>query len=495
MAISEHEIKMMNLQQQVRQNQVELQDFVKEMNSWEEEVKKKESDVLKQKPKQSQDLPPVRNCMFKKKKKKVKKPKEESDKPTRISGYDYRKWDKFNVDKELEKIEAKEKSESSEYETDEEWEIERKKHMASTEKEKGNDFFKKKEYSSAIESYTKAIELDPTNAILPANRAMALLKQEKYGAAEADCLQALTLDPLYVKAYLRLGSARFELQKFTMAKEDFEKALKLEPQNKTAQKELERIEKELTKDKLVEQKGENISPDEGLVKPITKPIDQRSKKPLIRIQIEEIGGDDDSQRQSAIEDVQKSQSEAKKLVTSQDNKMFEKFTSSNKTVDRNSTKPSQSEKTSESNIKLDLQEITSSITEESKSVSPRSMPVPSSSFQFQTDYKMLKTDLKSFYVYVKKINPEDYPKLFGQFLDAEILLNMLNVFKNFYIPAEENFFMHMCNLAKVKRFNMTVMFFSKKDLSVIKELIDHLQNTEKISSTDIQKLKTAYEMR
>lgn len=81
--------------------------------------------------------------------------------------------------------------------------------------------------------------------------------------------------------------------------------------------------------------------------------------------------------------------------------MFEKFTSSNKTVDRNSTKPSQSEKTSESNIKLDLQEITSSITEESKSVSPRSMPVPSSSFQFQTDYKMLKTDLKSFYVYVK----------------------------------------------------------------------------------------------
>jgi len=35
--------------------------------------------------------------MFKKKKKKVKKPKKESDKPTRISGYDYRKWDKFNV--------------------------------------------------------------------------------------------------------------------------------------------------------------------------------------------------------------------------------------------------------------------------------------------------------------------------------------------------------------------------------------------------------------
>ena len=42
-------------------------------------------------------MPPVRNCMFKKKKKKVKKSKDEAGKPSRISGYDYRKWDKFNV--------------------------------------------------------------------------------------------------------------------------------------------------------------------------------------------------------------------------------------------------------------------------------------------------------------------------------------------------------------------------------------------------------------
>lgn len=125
------------------------------------------------------------------------------------------------------------------------------------------------------------------------------------------------------------------------------------------------------------------------------------QKSLIRIQIEEIGGDNDNQRQSAIEEVKKSQSEAKKLVTSQDNKIFEQFTTSDKTVDRNSSEQLESEKTSESSIKLDLKEITSSITEESKSVSPRSMPVPSSSFQFQTDYKMLKTDLKSFYVYIK----------------------------------------------------------------------------------------------
>lgn len=505
MASTDHEMKMFNLQQQVRQNQGELEEYLKEMNNWEEEVKRKESDVLKQKPNKAMDIPPVRNCMFKKKKKKVKKSKDETGKPSRISGYDYRKWDKFNVDKELEKIEAQEKSESSEYETDEEWEMERKKHMANLEKEKGNDNFKRQDYALAIEGYTKAIELDPTNAIMPANRAMALLKQEKYGAAEADCLQALSLDPLYVKAYLRLGAARFELKKLDTAKDAFEKALRLEPQNKTAQKELERIEKELTKDKMVEQKDMTKSPDEGLVKPITKPSDQKSKKPLVRIQIEEIGGEDDTHRRAAIEEVEKSQSEAKKQITSQDNKMFEKFTSStgslkstenHRNSDKASTKIKESVKTlsEDSSIKLDLKDVAKSIPDESKSVSPRSMPVPQSSFQFQTDYKELKSDLRSFYVYLKKINPEDYPKLFGQFLDAEIVLNMLNVFKNFFIPAEEDFYTCMCHLAKVKRFNMTVMFFSKKEKSVISELIGHLQKTEKVTSTELQKLKKIYEI-
>lgn len=505
MASTDHEMKMFNLQQQVRQNQGELEEYLKDMNNWEEEVKKKESDVLKQKPNKVMEMPPVRNCMFKKKKKKVKKSKDEAGKPSRISGYDYRKWDKFNVDKELEKIGDQEKSESSEYETDEEWEMERKKQMANLEKEKGNDNFKRQDYALAIEAYTKAIELDPTNAIMPANRAMALLKQEKYGAAEADCLQALSLDPLYVKAYLRLGAARFELKKFDTAKDAFEKALRLEPQNKTAQKELERIEKELTKDKMVEQKDMAKSPDEGLVKPITKPADQKSKKPLVRIQIEEIGGEDDTHRRAAIEEVEKSQSEAKKQITSQDNKMFEKFTSStgslkstenHRNSDKTSTNIKESVKTlsEDSSIKLDLKDVTKSIPEESKSVSPRSMPVPQSSFQFQTDYKELKSDLRSFYVYIKKINPVDYSKLFGQFLDAEIVLNMLNVFKNFFIPAEEDFYTCMCHLAKVKRFNMTVMFFSKKEKSVISELIGHLQKTEKVTSTELQKLKKIYEI-
>jgi hypothetical protein len=41
--------------------------------------------------------------------------------------------------------------------------------------------------------------LDPLNAVLPANRAMALLKKGQFGAAETDCTLALSIDTTYIK--------------------------------------------------------------------------------------------------------------------------------------------------------------------------------------------------------------------------------------------------------------------------------------------------------
>ncbi len=44
----------------------------------------------------------------------------------------------------------------------------------------GNDLFKEGRYELAVECYSKAAELDPLNAIMPANRAMALLKLQRW---------------------------------------------------------------------------------------------------------------------------------------------------------------------------------------------------------------------------------------------------------------------------------------------------------------------------
>lgn len=43
----------------------------------------------------------------------------------------------------------------------------------------GNAYFKEGKYEAAIECYTQGITADSTNALLPANRAMAYLKIQK----------------------------------------------------------------------------------------------------------------------------------------------------------------------------------------------------------------------------------------------------------------------------------------------------------------------------
>lgn len=544
MAVSDHEKKMVQLQHDMRNSQKDLADFLSDMTSWEDEIKQKEKQLLSQKQNTDESLPPVRNSLYKKKKKKKQRQKEElngtAGKPKRISGYDYRSWDKFDVDKICEDIDKQDikKSDSSEYETDEEWEMERKKQQALMEKDRGNELFEKGDYSSAIEAYTRGMTLDPTNPLLSANRAMALLKQEKYAAAELDCVTALSLDPLYVKAYLRRGSARFGLKKFTEAKEDFEKVLKLEPQNKKAKIEIENIDKELSKEKMVAQTEPSASPDTGIVYPITKPPHERSKKPLRRIEVEEVGLDDDELQKTAIAKLIANQSDTKKQMTQRDNQMFEQFTDSsdsvqkkvqnnismddknqtsrnkenisdkshqkivkpefNSTSDQDSTVKTSRLKTvpKTTDTKLDLSSVSDSKhSDDSPSVSPRSLPAPQTSFQFQKDYKVVKNNLEAFYNYLKKIDPCQYRKLFGESMDAEILMKMLTVFKDYYISSNEDFYPHLCNLTQVKRFSMTVMFLSRKDQQVLMELFDHLRNKGNIENSELDKLAKKYELR
>ncbi|PIK43964.1 putative RNA polymerase II-associated protein 3 [Apostichopus japonicus] len=202
-------------------------------------------------------------------------------KPGRIKAYDYRAWT------------------SSEYETDsdaerEELERQRKIQEANAEKDRGNTHFKKGSYEDAVTCYTRGIDADPSNAILPANRAMALIKLKRFSEAEKDCSASIHLDFTYVKAYARRGTARIELGKLEDARKDFQQVLNIEPSNKQAVAEIKRIDanlKRMEKEKTEAAEKERIKliEEEGVVRPIYKPLHLRSKKPLRRLAIEEIG--------------------------------------------------------------------------------------------------------------------------------------------------------------------------------------------------------------
>ncbi|XP_061395103.1 serine/threonine-protein phosphatase 5 [Musca vetustissima] len=101
-------------------------------------------------------------------------------------------------------------------------------------KNQGNDYLKEKDFSKAIEMYTKAIELNPNNAIYYANRSLAHLRQESFGFALQDGISAVKADPTYLKGYYRRAAAHMSLGKFKQALSDYEYVSKCRPNDKDA---------------------------------------------------------------------------------------------------------------------------------------------------------------------------------------------------------------------------------------------------------------------
>lgn len=68
-----------------------------------------------------------------------------------------------------------------------------------------------KDYKSAIDFYTRALGLAPSNPIYLSNRAAAYSATQQHALARDDAELAVAADPKYTKAWSRLGLARFAL--------------------------------------------------------------------------------------------------------------------------------------------------------------------------------------------------------------------------------------------------------------------------------------------
>ncbi|XP_077059024.1 small glutamine-rich tetratricopeptide repeat-containing protein alpha isoform X1 [Siphateles boraxobius] len=97
----------------------------------------------------------------------------------------------------------------------------------------GNNQMKVENFSAAIEFYSKAIQLNPQNAVYYCNRAAAYSKLGNYAGAVQDCERAIGIDPNYSKAYGRMGLALASLNKYSEAVCYYKKALELDPDNDT----------------------------------------------------------------------------------------------------------------------------------------------------------------------------------------------------------------------------------------------------------------------
>jgi tetratricopeptide (TPR) repeat protein len=102
---------------------------------------------------------------------------------------------------------------------------------AGTHNESGNNFHNQNQYAAAIAEYTKAINLDPNEAVFWGNRAGSRLMAEQYAASIADYDRAIALDPNSAIYWFNRGNARTWLDQWTEAVQDYEAALRIEPDN------------------------------------------------------------------------------------------------------------------------------------------------------------------------------------------------------------------------------------------------------------------------
>ncbi|KAF2211420.1 hypothetical protein CERZMDRAFT_68557 [Cercospora zeae-maydis SCOH1-5] len=78
-------------------------------------------------------------------------------------------------------------------------------------KGQGNAALAKKEYQSAVDYYTQALEICPLNPIYLSNRAAAYSAMNQHEFAKNDAELATATDPKYTKAWSRLGLAKYAL--------------------------------------------------------------------------------------------------------------------------------------------------------------------------------------------------------------------------------------------------------------------------------------------
>ncbi|KAM0893786.1 hypothetical protein ACQ4PT_024892 [Festuca glaucescens] len=99
-------------------------------------------------------------------------------------------------------------------------------------KSRGDDAFRRKDYLTAVDAYTKAIEFDPNEAALLSNRSLCWLRAGQGERALEDAKACRALRPDWAKACFREGAALLLLQRFEEAANAFYEGVQLEPENK-----------------------------------------------------------------------------------------------------------------------------------------------------------------------------------------------------------------------------------------------------------------------
>ncbi|XP_072251020.1 sperm-associated antigen 1 [Leuresthes tenuis] len=251
----------------------EWSQIVNELKTWEEDTKVNEISLNQQSlfdDRVKDTVPPVRgsNCCVPFGKSSV--PQERKNPPKSALPRDHREWDKFDVEKECDKIDRnllkndppailntghpkiRTQVNASSLSQNE------KLLLANREKDKGSEAFRAKDYEEAVAYYTRSLCILPTVAAYN-NRAQSEINLKHWHNAMRDCERVLELEPDNTKALLRRATVHNHRGNPKMASEDLRMVLRKEPHNTAATQLLSKIEKKMSECQPEQQcKGKKI---------------------------------------------------------------------------------------------------------------------------------------------------------------------------------------------------------------------------------------------
>lgn len=162
-----------------------------------------------------------------------------------------------------------------------------RRHMADSEKEKGNEAFYAKDFEEADAYYSRSLHYRADDPSCWANRGLSRLKLNNAKGALEDCEMALAINPRYMKALHRKGKALYELARYEDAVQCFQLALMESPGNTQINGDLMVARRKLRSDGPV---GTPSQPK--TFAPPTRSVDPRDEASCI---IEEVFDDDDDE--------------------------------------------------------------------------------------------------------------------------------------------------------------------------------------------------------
>ncbi|KAL8424640.1 hypothetical protein Efla_004263 [Eimeria flavescens] len=113
--------------------------------------------------------------------------------------------------------------------------------LAQEAKARGNASFQAGDFASAVEHFTKAIELSPSDAVLYSNRSGAYASLKQFENALKDAETCVKLKPDWPKGYSRKGLAEYNLGRLREAEATYSKGLSIDPSNQSLQAALNEI--------------------------------------------------------------------------------------------------------------------------------------------------------------------------------------------------------------------------------------------------------------